>query len=343
MVRTTHLNSLQALEMALREGSLQAAAEKLGITPAAVGQRIRTLEQFLETDLLLRGRSGLQPTPALNAALEDLHAAFSALDRAAEILEFQRAAEIHILADPDWSDLWLLPRLQRFRDDHPSILFNINGEGDVPMRIGAADIMVDRNPTEHAAGGRVLYHEVFLPVGSPQNAARIADPRGHSARPIESKQMSLGTLGYGARAWQHSERGSLEGFPLLHIKPRDDAPDTPNWSDWVEASPHQRTAPERGVQYALVRNALEAVEANAGLLLCGLSCVIDKIAEGLVVLPFPRSEHLRARHPYRIHIRQAATMRPQISFFADWLVTEAEKTRIEMEDIIGPPGLQSKQ
>ena len=69
MVVTTHLKSLQALEMAIRVGSLKGAADQLGITPAAVGQRIRSLENYLGTDLLMRGRSGLQPIADLNHAL----------------------------------------------------------------------------------------------------------------------------------------------------------------------------------------------------------------------------------------------------------------------------------
>jgi LysR family glycine cleavage system transcriptional activator len=79
MAAVTHLKSLQALELAIRCGSLKAAADRLGITPAAVGQRIRALEDYLGTDLLLRGRSGLQPTPELDHALGDLQTAFAAL------------------------------------------------------------------------------------------------------------------------------------------------------------------------------------------------------------------------------------------------------------------------
>ena len=56
MAVTTHLKSLQALELAVRTGSFKAAAETLGITPAAIGQRIRSLEDYLGTDLLVRGR-----------------------------------------------------------------------------------------------------------------------------------------------------------------------------------------------------------------------------------------------------------------------------------------------
>lgn len=335
MTRTTHLNALQALEMAIREGSLQAAAKRLGITPAAVGQRIRALEQFLDTDLLLRGRSGLRPTAALEASLDDLHAAFAALDRVADGLDFQRTAEIHIVADPDWSDLWLTPRLERFRVEHPNIRFNVNGEGDVPMRLGAADLIIDRDPDGRASAGEPIYTEVFLPVGSPENAARISDPYSIKADDATPRYLPVGTLSDKERIWRHSQQGSLEGFPLLHIKPRADAPDTPGWTDWLSAFPYERTSPERGVQYALVRNGLEGVKSNAGLMICGLSCILDDLRQGTLSLPFPGHDCLPAKHPYRLAARREAKSRPQVRRFLDWLQAEAAKTREEIEEFIG--------
>lgn len=66
-----------------------------------MGQRIRALEEYLGSDLLLRGRSGLQPTTDLERALADLKTAFASLNRVTETLDFQRVTEIHIVADPD--------------------------------------------------------------------------------------------------------------------------------------------------------------------------------------------------------------------------------------------------
>lgn len=142
MPAPTHLRSLQAVELAIRSGSLKAAAGRLGITPAALGQRIRELEGYLGAELLVRGRSGLQPTRQLQPALSDLHTAFAALERVAEALDFQRASEIQLIADPDWAELWLMPRLGTFRLAHPTVLFCINGTGDIPVRLGAPDICV---------------------------------------------------------------------------------------------------------------------------------------------------------------------------------------------------------
>ncbi len=322
--------------MAIREGSLQAAAKRLGITPAALGQRIRTLEQFLDTDLLLRGRSGLQPTPALKSALDDLHTAFAALDKVSESLDFQRTAEIHIVADPDWSDLWLVPRLKQYCADHPNIFFNVNGEGDVPIRLGAADIVIDRDPNGWAATGEILYHEVFLPVSSPENAARLSDP--DSVKPYDemARYLPVGTLGK-KHLWQHRKGGSLEGFPLLHLKPRHDAPDTPTWSDWLETYPYERTSPDRGVHYPLVRNALEGVKSNAGLMVCGLSCILADLEQGTLSLPFPANEVLNAKQPYRVEARSEAKARLQVKHFLDWLKDETAATRAQMNAVITNP------
>ena len=330
MPRTTHLNSLQALELSIREGSLQAAAHRLGITPAAVGQRIRALEQYLDTDLVLRGRSGLRPTPALEAALDDLQVAFAALDRVSDRLDFQRTAEIHVVADPDWSDLWLRPRLEQFQQEHPNIHFNVNGEGDVPIRLGAADVTIDRDPAGRARDGNTLYHEVFLPIGSPETAGRISDPFMTTKGDGTPKYLPVGTLSTSQGNWRHSEVGSLEGFPLLHISPRADAPETPSWSDWLAAYPYERTSPDRGVKYALVRNALEGVKSDAGLLVCGLSCILEGIDTGALSLPFPPHKSLEAKYPYRYKVRNEIRSRPQVLRFIDWLENEAEKTEADI-------------
>ena len=58
-MRLSHLNSLRALEATLRHGSFTAAAVELGITPAAVGQRVRALEEYLGRNLFERTATGI--------------------------------------------------------------------------------------------------------------------------------------------------------------------------------------------------------------------------------------------------------------------------------------------
>lgn len=294
-----HLKSLQALDMAIREGSLKAAAGRLGITPAAVGQRIRALEDYLGTDLLLRGRSGLQPTAELSRALDDLQQAFAALERVTETLDFQRISEIHIVADADWAELWLARRLPAFRAANPNILFCINGAGDVPLRFGAPDIRVIYGD----GPGEPLFEDIFLPVTGPDNPRRIAD-------------------------WDPVLQ--MEGMPLLHLKAQRDSDDYPGWVEWFQKFGHREQGPDRGVHYQHARNALEAARENVGFLVCGLSLVLQDLASGAVVRPFPVSQSLPAPHPYRMQLRADAGKRPQVQRFIDWLRDEAGATQREM-------------
>lgn len=303
MAATTHLKSLQALELAIRSGSLKAAADRLGITPAAVGQRIRALEDYLGADLLMRGRSGLQPTPELSHALGDLHVAFAALERVTETLDFQRVSEIQIVADTDWAELWLAPRLPAFRQDHPNILFCINGAGDVPLRLGAPDVRVGYG------NGRdePLFSDVFLPFSGPDNLRRIA-----------GRDPSI----------------QMEGMPLLHLKAQLEESGPPGWVEWFQAFGHRESGPDRGVRYQHMRLALEAVRQNVGFLVCGLSLVQRDLEEGLVVNPFAMSQHLIAPHPYRLKLRQDVDKRPQLQSFAAWLRNEASETRKYIEKTV---------
>lgn len=302
MPQVSHLKSLQALELAIREGSLKAAADQLGITAAAVGQRIRSLETYLGTDLLMRGRSGLKPTPELEVALADLRSGFAALERVTEALDFQRISEIHIVADPDWAELWLAPRLPAFRAEHPNILFCINGAGDVQLRLGSPDLRITYGEGE----AEPLFRDVFLPVTGPDNPRRIAD-------------------------WDKDM--PMEGMPLLHLKAQRDRDDMPGWVAWFGEFGQRLTGTDRGVHYQHARVALEAARENVGFLVCGLSLALKDLDEGSLLLPFPAAQNIKAPHPYRLSVRRDAAARPQIMRFISWLRSEAAATAARLEDM----------
>ena len=303
MTSVTHLKSLQALELAVREGSLTAAAVRLGITPAAVGQRIRTLEDYLGTDLLLRGRSGLQPTPELQQALADLRAGFAALERVVETLDFQRVSEIHVVADPDWADLWLAPRLPRFRAEYPNILFCVNGDGDVPLRIGSPDLQIVCGDEP----GIVLFRDVIVTVTGPDNSRRLAD-------------------------WDAQHE--MEGMPLLHLKRQRDDEDYPGWVEWFKAFGHRAFGNDRGIHYPNARLALKAVRENVGFLVCGLSLMLQDLEAKTVVHPFPISQNIVAPFPYRVRMSAKAETRPQVQRFVEWLELESRETQRKIDVLL---------
>lgn len=291
---TTHLRALQALEAAIRKGSLSEAAAELSITPAALGQRIRTLEDFLDTELIVRGRRGTRPTQELEDALADLQTAFQCLNRVTEALNFQKASAIHIVADFDLAELWLAPRLQRFRSAHPNINFCINGRGEVPSRVGSPDIRIERGETSE---GNLLYEDAFVPVSDPANMWRVA---------------------------KHDAKDVMEGVALLHVESRNELP---GWVDWFEKYGNRRTALDRGQKFRNTRLALEATQKAVGFMFCGVSLIEEDLQKGSLVLPFPAELSVKAPFPYRVWTRGTAGTRPQLQRFLDWLHGEGRETQ----------------
>jgi LysR family glycine cleavage system transcriptional activator len=286
--------------MAIRAGSLKDAATALAITPAAVGQRIRALENYLGTDLLLRGRSGLTATPELALALDDLRTAFDALSRVSDTLDFQRVTEIHVVADPDLSTLWLESRLATFRAENPNILFCVNGEGDVPMRFGAPDARIELGGT----GGETLFRDRLLPVCSPDNVRRQGD--------FDAEHL-------------------LEGLPLLHVRGEGDRAVRPGWLEWFAVFGLRREGRDRGNLYRNMRVAVENAKEDVGFLVCGLSLIAEDLDAGRLCALFPPDMSLDAPEPYKLHLRPDSLGRPQMRRFVDWLMAEAAQTR----DMIG--------
>lgn len=313
MDQPSHLRALQALELALRTGSLTGAASRLAITPAAVGQRVKALEDYLGIDLLVRGRSGLQPTPELSGALPHLHAAFRELALAADLLELQKGQQIRIAAASDIVELWLAPRLLAFQARHPNIQLEINGEGEPRRRMVAADCEIFFGPIGSVRAGEdrpgeLLFHDLVLPVTSPENEHRV-EAKGGETR--------------------------LEGFPLLHVDFYRNDPDSPKWAEWLASEKLVRTAPERGIRFQRVAPAVDAVMANAGFALCGIALLRGAIDAGRLSLPFPVSSGRRTSHAFQVRFRAETLQRPQLRRFRQWLLDEAGETRRWLETLGG--------
>jgi LysR family glycine cleavage system transcriptional activator len=307
MIALSHLKSLQALEMAVRTGSFRLAGEALGITPAAAGQRVKALEEYLGIDLLVRGRSGVRPTPELAGALPHLGLAFAELEAVARELDMQRAHELHIAAPSDFVELWLAPRVERFREVHPNIRICINGQGDAPIRLGPVDCRIGFEEDRSGPLADRLFGDLVLPIGSPANAERI-----------QGREM---------KHW-------LEGFPLLHLDFYKDDPAGLSWPDWIAANRLERTAPERGIRFQRIAPAIDAVLVNAGITLCGLALLADHYRRGDIALPFPLTTAMRTQHAFYAHYRADTAARRHIMRFREWLADESAATARWIDQLI---------
>jgi LysR family glycine cleavage system transcriptional activator len=124
--RLPPLNALRAFETVARHLSFRKAAEELHVTPAAVSQQIKTLEDYLGFHLFHRIKNTLSLTEAAQAGLPRITEGLECLVRAAKKMrDHHQSGGLTICTPPSFAAKWLVPRLPRFIDRHPDINLRI--------------------------------------------------------------------------------------------------------------------------------------------------------------------------------------------------------------------------
>jgi LysR family glycine cleavage system transcriptional activator len=80
-VRMLPLNALRSFDAAARRLSFAAAAEELGVTPAAVSVQVRRLEEWVGAPLFVRGHRSIALSPAGRKLAPRLTALFAEMQR----------------------------------------------------------------------------------------------------------------------------------------------------------------------------------------------------------------------------------------------------------------------
>ncbi|MFZ4834069.1 LysR substrate-binding domain-containing protein [Rouxiella sp. Mn2063] len=147
------LKWLHAFEAAARHGSFTGAAEELGVTPAAVGQLVRSLEDWVGHPLLNRTRSGKERLALVSEAqhaLQDITEGLDKLESGLNKLRGRRARSVVVITASQVLVMnWLMSRLNRFSEHYDNIDLRldvsdrltdiIHGEADIGIRCGPGD------------------------------------------------------------------------------------------------------------------------------------------------------------------------------------------------------------
>ncbi len=125
-MKRTHLplNGLRVLDAAARHLSFTRAADELAVTPAAVGQQIRALEDVLGVVLFRRTPKGLELTAEAENGLDALRAGFLQFEEAVRAMQAQQSSKSLTIAAPrDFTTTWLAPRLAAYGRNDPELRF----------------------------------------------------------------------------------------------------------------------------------------------------------------------------------------------------------------------------
>ena len=132
-MKRTHLplNGLRVLDAAARHLSFTRAADELAVTPAAVGQQIRALEDTLGVVLFRRTTRGLELTPEGEAGLDALRHGFLQFEEAVRAMQAGQSSKTLTIAAPrDFSAKWLAPKLADYARTDPELRFVLLSSDD---------------------------------------------------------------------------------------------------------------------------------------------------------------------------------------------------------------------
>ena len=121
-IRSPSLVELHAFLGVVRHGNFHRAADELCVTQAAVSRAVARLEKHLGVQLLDRAVGGVRLTPAGAELRRQVEGPVAALEAAAgQVRALPEALRLRLSVVPSLGNLWLMPRLEDFRQRHPEI------------------------------------------------------------------------------------------------------------------------------------------------------------------------------------------------------------------------------
>lgn len=170
------LNALRVFDAASRTLSFTRAADELAVTPAAVGQQIRALEETLGVILFRRTAKGLELTPEAESALPALRSGFLSLEETISALQAgQSSFRLTVAVARPALRHWFMPRFLPWLDAHPEAVVHLLPlDQPVDFREANLDLALSFGPAPDAEGvfGKAIADEQWVTVAAPGGADR---------------------------------------------------------------------------------------------------------------------------------------------------------------------------
>jgi len=283
---------LQTFVAVARAGKMKQAAHELALTPGAVSQRIRQLEEAAGRRLFLRNPSGVELSAAGEAMFAALAEPFRALEAVDRELGGPSSSRVTISTMPSLAATWLVPRLAMFAQRYPDI--------EIAVETGTRPVDLKREPIDLAIRhglGKYPGLEVIWLV-APELIV-VASPD------LLKKRAPL------------KVPADCMAFPLLHDFNRQD------WPLWFEAhgiaAPNCRKGPAFSDNHLIVRAAV----AGQGLALVRDIYAEDDLRAKKLVKPL--TVNWPVQFAYYVVATSEALQKPAVLRFRDWLIGEARQ------------------
>jgi len=287
--------------------SMKRAASELAVSPGAVSQQIKILEDALGLQLISRNSARLQLTEfgqlyhrAISGALQNLRNAHT------ETLKTRRTSTLLVSALPLLASRWLAPRMFEWQQMHPDITMHLEGAISEPEAgSGHADFRISyHDKIRHFENAVALYTDSLIPVCSPQLL--------RTGPPLKSP-------------------ADLLAYRLLNIEWAPILEPPPTWQDWFKQAGVSLEGYRDPFIFSLSSLAIEAALNGRGIALAQHSMIADDLKEGRLVAPFPH--RLKLSSPYYFAWQQSVFDKHGARDFHRWLIGLArQQAQIEAEE-----------
>jgi LysR family transcriptional regulator, glycine cleavage system transcriptional activator len=301
MKTPVYLNALRAFEASARHQSFSGAANELNVTPAAVGQLVRSLEEWLGILLFHRstgGRARLIATDSALKALPDIRIGFERLSMGlAQLKEEAGGSMLTVTVSPAFAAKWLLPRLEHFQTAWPDLDLRLDtslkpidfvSQGiDIGVRYGLG--------SWPGLTAEKLMDEEIYPVCSPDLLRRHPELRDPS---------------------------NIIHQTLIHDQSLDEHTGFISWNGWLQKAGIVGTDINRGLRINNSAAVLQSAIDGHGIALGRSVMARDDVSAGRLVRLFPAIRFASVLAYYIVYRPEKINL-PKLLAFRNWLVAEA--------------------
>lgn len=292
------LNALRAFEAAARTGGYVAAAEELGVSPAAVSQQVRNLEDFLGKQLFRRFNNRVLLTDAgqvVFAGASDALQSISALTE--QVMSGGTRSRLVISVITSVAERWLEPRLAAFALKEKALRIELRVEGD---------------PVDFAR------HNIDLRICYGTNIY----PEMNTIRLFQDEVLPLCSPSYLERNANAKTQG-MDGVPdddLIHTSWGPSFVSHPTWHAWFAKSGIDRPIDAKGYQVGMSGLSLDLARDGVGVALGQKVMAAGDLAAGRLV---PVSDiAIELGHPYCLVHPRSKARRAGLQALIDWLTKD---------------------
>ena len=298
------LDHLRAFEAAARHLSFKLAAAELNVTPAAVGQRIRSLESQLGTDLFTRRIRQVKLTEDGALLLRDVSKGMTLLRGALSRLQARKRPNIlRISATNSFTELLLLPQLPAFASKVPDCDVRIiSTDEKLDPNLDEVDVCIRLGPGNYPDLNVLqIGQHPYLPVCAPQLL---------EGSPAATSLSALNSLPFVEEIW------SIEHAAA------------PSWHTWFETRGAKFLPTQPVVKVSLASHAIRAALDGQGVVLARANYVEKWMARGELVDVLGHSGQEASMFQDYLVWRKNETAKHVLQFI-DWSRDAFDPTRSE--------------